>query len=251
MLKILGVITARGGSKGIPGKNIKSLLGKPLIVYTIEAAKASGVFAPAVGGASRLILSTDDPSIAEVAKKYSCEVPFMRPKIEELAGDKATHLEVMKHAISWLKDNENYYPDYVMILQPTSPLRQAFHIKEAAELIGKTGVDSVLSVAEVPENFNSGKTMKISDGGNLKLLNGNPVYKRVARRQDLQKEYWSVGSIYLFKTDLLFGANPNFYGETTTPYIIDKKYVADINVPEDWEEAERALRELRTKNNEQ
>jgi len=154
-------------------------------------------------------------------------------------------------AISWLKDNENYYPDYVMILQPTSPLRQAFHIKEAAELIGKTGVDSVLSVAEVPENFNSGKTMKISDGGNLKLLNGNPVYKRVARRQDLQKEYWSVGSIYLFKTDLLFGANPNFYGETTTPYIIDKKYVADINVPEDWEEAERALRELRTKNNEQ
>src|SRR3989338_7938620 len=243
-MKILGVITARGGSKGIPGKNIKPLLGKPLIAYTIEAAKKSGVL-------DRLILSTDDTQIAEVAKKYGCEVPLMRPKTEELAGDKATHLEVMRHAVSWLKEKENYYPDYVMILQPTSPLRQPFHIKEAAELIGKTDVDSVLSVAEVPENFNSGKTMKISEGGNLKLLNGNSVYKRVARRQDLQKEYLSVGSIYLFKTDLLFGTNPNFYGEKTTPYIIDKKYVADINILEDWEEAERALRELRTKNNEQ
>src|SRR3990167_5792850 len=144
MLKILGVITARGGSKGIPGKNIKSLLGKPLIVYTIEAAKASGVFDPAAGGASRLILSTDDPSIAEVAKKYSCEVPFMRPKIEELAGDKATHLEVMKHAISWLKEKENYHPDYTMILQPTSPMRKPEHIKEAVELILKTGADSAV-----------------------------------------------------------------------------------------------------------
>ena len=140
MLKILGVITARGGSKGIPGKNIKPFLGKPLIAYTIEAAKKSGVFDPAVGGTSRLILSTDDPEIAEVAKKYGCEVPFMRPK--ELAEDKSAHLPVMQHAVQWLKDNENYQPDYVMILQPTSPLRQPFHIKEAVELILKTGADS-------------------------------------------------------------------------------------------------------------
>src|SRR3989338_3168404 len=111
MLKILGVITARGGSKGIPGKNIKSLLGKPLIAYTIEAAKKSGVFDPAVGGASRLILSTDDPEIAEVAKKYGCEVPFLRPK--ELARDETPHLLVLQHAVQWLKENENYKPDYV------------------------------------------------------------------------------------------------------------------------------------------
>ena len=235
MPKVLGVITARGGSKGIPGKNIKPLLGKPLIAYTIEAAQKSNAL-------DRLILSTDDPAIAEVAKKYGCEVPFLRPK--ELAEDKSAHLPVMQHAVKWLKENENYVPDYVMILQPTSPLRQPEHIKEAVDLISKTGVDSVLSVSEVPENFNSNKTMTVNNDGILRLLNSNPVYKRIARRQDLPREYWSVGSVYLFKTDLLFGAEPNFYGEKTIPLIIDKKYVVDINVPEDWEQAEKAMRTL-------
>lgn len=234
--KILGVITARGGSKGIPGKNIKPLLGKPLIAYTIEAAQRSNAL-------DRLILSTDDPAIAEVAKKYGCEVPFLRPK--ELAEDKSAHLPVMQHAAQWLRDKENYNPDYVMILQPTSPLRQSSHIKESVELALKTGADSVLSVSEVPENFNSKKTMRIDDSGMLKLLNGDPIYKRIARRQDLSKEYWSTGAIYLFKTDLLFHpTNPNFYGEKTMPLVIDKKYVVDINVPADWEEAEKAMKLL-------
>ena len=124
--KVLGIITARGGSKGIPGKNIKSLLGKPLISYTIEEAKKSGVF-------DRLILSTDSEEIAEVAKKYNCEVPFIRPV--ELAEDQVSHLPVIQHAVTWLKNKENYYPDYIMILQPTSPLRRDFHIKEAVDLL--------------------------------------------------------------------------------------------------------------------
>jgi len=236
MPKILGVITARGGSKGIPGKNIKPLVEKPLIAYTIEAAKNSGAL-------DRLILSTDDPAIAETAKKYGCEVPFMRPR--ELAQDTTPHLPVIQHAVNWLRDNENYSPDYVMILQPTSPLRQPFHIKEAAEMIQRTEADSVLSVSEVPENYNYRKTMIVDDRGLLKLINGDPIYKRIARRQDLPKVYWSTGMIYLFKTELLFDAgNPNFYGEKTTPYVIDKKYVIDINVPEDWATAERALKEI-------
>ncbi|MEK7192458.1 MAG: hypothetical protein AAB646_03015, partial [Patescibacteria group bacterium] len=99
----------------------------------------------------------------------------------------------------------------------------------------------------VPENFNSKKTMRIDGAGMLNLLSGDPIYKRVARRQDLPKEYWSVGSIYLFKTSLLEETNPNFYGEKTIPYVIDKKYVADINVPEDWDEVERALKNLKFK----
>ena len=142
--KILGVITARGGSKGIPGKNIKLLAGKPLISYTIEAAKKSGVF-------DRLILSTDDESIARVAKDYGCDVPFMRPK--DLAEDKTAHLPVLQHAVNWLKENENYSPDAVMILQPTAPLRQDFHIKEATELFFRSGADSVVSVSEIPQHF--------------------------------------------------------------------------------------------------
>ena len=236
MSKILGVITARGGSKGIPGKNIKALLGKPLISYTIEAAQKSGVL-------DRVILSTDDPAIAEVAKSFGCEVPFMRPS--ELAQDHVSHLPVMQHTLKWLEDEEGYKPDYVMILQPTSPLRQSFHIKEAVNLVSETGADSVLSVAEIPENFSPHKAMVVDENGFLVLSNGNPVYKRTARRQDLPKTHWSVGMIYLFKTSLLFDSDePNFYGKKVAPYLVDQKYVIDINVPEDWEMAERALQKL-------
>lgn len=237
--KILGIITARGGSKGIPGKNIKALAGKPLIFYTIDAAQKSGVF-------DRLILSTDDEKIASVARSYGCDVPFIRPK--ELADDNTQHLPVIQHAVSWLKENEGYYSDFVMILQPTSPLRQSFHIQEAVDLIFKNNGDAVLSVAEMPENFSPHKAMVADEYGALRLFNGDPVKKRIARRQDLQKTYWSVGSMYLFKTDLLFGDDPNFYGENVLPYIVDKKYVVDINESEDWEVAERALKRIQESN---
>lgn len=238
MAKVLGIVTARGGSKGIPGKNIKPLLGKPLIAYTIEAAKESGVI-------DRLILSTDDPQIAEAAKQYGCEVPFMRPA--ELAQDKTPHLPVIQHAVQWLKDKENYWPDYVMILQPTSPLRQPLHIKEAVDLIVKTGADSVLSVAEIPENYSPYKAMVVGQDGLLTLFkDGQPVRKRPTRRQDLSQTYWSVGLIYLFKTNLLFDPKePSLYGDKVTPQIIENKYRIDINIPEDWPVAESALLKLR------
>lgn len=238
MAKVLGVITARGGSKGLPGKNIKPLLGKPLVAYTVEAALKSGAF-------DRLIISTDDPKIAEIAKQYGCEVPFLRPSTGELSGDKATHLSVMRHAVQWLKDNENYNPDYTMILQPTSPLRQYFHIKEAVDLILKTRADSVLSVAEVPSHYNAASTMVIGKDAALKLINGDPIYKRIPRRQDRPTNYWTSGLIFLFRTDLLFDkTNPNFYGERTIPHIIEQKYVVDIDTAEDWPIAEEALKNL-------
>lgn len=241
-MKILGIITARGGSKGIPGKNIKLLNGKPLIAYTIEAVQKSGVL-------DRVILSTDDFAIAEVARRYGCEVPFLRPA--DLADDKAAHLPVLQHAVSFLKEKEGYMPDYVLLLQPTSPLRQAFHIREAVKLAERTNADSVLSVAEISDRYHPAKAMILNEQGRVVLINGNPVRKRIARRQDLPKAYWSVGSIYLFKTELLFHPEePNFYGEQVLPYVVDKKYVIDLNTAEDWEEAELALRnlELRTKN---
>lgn len=234
--KILGIITARGGSKGIPGKNIKLLLEKPLIAYTIQAAQESGVF-------DRLILSTDDLKIAEVAQKYGAEVPFLRPK--ELAEDHTPHLPVLQHAVEWLKDKEGYSPDYVMTLQPTSPLRQSFHIKEAADLIFKTQADSVVSVAEIPKHFTPHKAMNIGADGMLRLFSGSPVRQRVNRRQDLSPAYRSVGAIYLFKTNLMFHpTDPNCYGDRVAPYVIDAKYVIDIDEPEDWEAAEQALKKL-------
>lgn len=234
--RILGIITARGGSKGIPGKNVKPLLGKPLIFYTIDAAQQSGVF-------DRIILSTDDKEIADAANTYGCETPFMRP--QELAQDSTQHMPVIQHAVTWLKENEGYEPEYVMILQPTSPLRQPFHIQEAAALMEQTSADSVLSVALIPEQYSIHKAMVKNENGFLTLYGGEPVWKRTARRQDLAPSYWSIGSIYLFKTELLFDADhPNFYGEKVAPYIVDKKYLVDINEPEDWEAAEQAMRRL-------
>ena len=237
MAKVLGVITARGGSKGLPGKNIKPLLGKPLIAYTIEAAKASGVF-------DRIILSTDDPKIAEVAKEYGCEVPFLRPK--ELATDTAGHLEVMQHAVNWLKGREGYYPDYCMILQPTSPMRQPHHIKEAVESIQNRGADSVFSVAKLPEEYSQYKAMLLDKDGYLRLTTGEPIYKRVARRQEVVPNYYSAGIIYLFKTDLIFDkTNPNMYGDKVLPYVVEDKFAVDINTPEEWQEAEEVMQEFK------
>ena len=139
-LRILGVITARGGSKGIPGKNLKLLGGKPLLAYTLESAEESAVF-------DRVILSTDDAEIAAAARARGCEVPFMRPA--DLAQDETPHLPVMQHAVDWLRENEHYRPDVVMILQPTSPLRRAADIRHAIQLLTETGADSVLTVSAV------------------------------------------------------------------------------------------------------
>ena len=127
---VIGLITARGGSKDIPRKNVKLLAGKPLIAWSIEAALRSR-------GLSRLIVSTDDEEIAEVSAKWGAEVPFIRPA--ELATDDSPHIEAVKHAIDWLLENENAYPDYIMTLQPTSPLRSSSDIdtKEMAIAIDR------------------------------------------------------------------------------------------------------------------
>ncbi len=235
--KVLGVITARGGSKGIAGKNIKRLLGKPLIAYTIEAAQESGVL-------DQIVLTTDDEAIAKVARTYGCEVPFMRPA--ELALDATPHLPVMQHAVTWLKEHENYAPDYVMILQPTSPLRQPWHIKEAFELLLKKEADSVVSFSEIPGHDNPMWAVKVDDEGIAKLfVSGEPLYKRIPRRQDLPKSYTNNGAIYIFKTSLLFIDTPNFYGEKTAAYVMEEKYTANIDTLDDWAKAEQALAKLK------
>ncbi len=229
--KILGIITARGGSKGVPGKNIKPLGGKPLIAYTIEAAKKSGVF-------DRIILTTDDPKIADVAKEYGCEVPFMRPA--ELSGDSVQHLPVLRHAVEWLKEHEGYAPDYAMTLHPTSPFRKAEHIKQAVDIILKTGADSVLGVSEIPGHYSPHKSMTVDAKGALTLFNGKPVKQRTMRRQDLSTCYFSNGTIYLYKTANLFRDEgpAGFFGDDVRALVIDPKYSLDIDTPDDWDLAE-------------
>lgn len=227
--KLLGIITARSGSRGIPKKNIKNFCGEPLIAHTIKCAKLSEVF-------DRIVVSTDDIKIAKISKSAGAEVPFLRPK--KLAKDNTPTLPVIQHTVKWLKEKESYWADYTMILQPTSPLRQPFHIVESVRLFLKTNADSVLGVCKVPDIYTPFKAM-IIDKGCLKLFDGKPIYKRTPRRQDIKMAYFSNGAIYLFKTKLLFSKkNPNFYGEKTVPYIMDDIYSVDIDTEEDWEKAE-------------
>lgn len=234
--KILGVITARGGSKGIPGKNIKPLLGRPLVWYTIDAAQKSGVF-------NRIILSTDDEKIAEVAKGYGVEAPFMRPK--ELAEDKTPHLPVLQHAVKWLKENENHEPDAIMILQPTAPLRQAFHIKEAVELFRESQADSVVSVTELPSHYYPYWSVTASEDGWGQLFTGQAIRHRIPRRQSFPKKvYAHNGAIYLLKAGVLFSHEPSLYGERVKLYPMEEKYNINIDEPHDWILAEFALKRL-------
>ena len=232
-MNVLGVITARGGSKGIPGKNLKLLGGRPLIAYSIDAAQRSGVF-------DRLVLSTDDPSIADTARASGCDVPFMRPA--ELALDSTPHLPVMIHAVAWLRDRESYRCDAVMILQPTSPFRTPDDIRNAVRLLESSGADSVVGVCAVPPHFNPMRMLAADDSGVATLfVSGEPVRRRPVRRQDLPN-VWAINeAIYLFRTPLLFGAEPSLYGDRTVVYVMPAERGLAIDDARDWDAAERAI----------
>jgi CMP-N,N'-diacetyllegionaminic acid synthase len=230
---VLGVVTARGGSKGIPGKNLKLLHGKPLIAYTIDAARQSGVF-------DRLILSTDDAAIADAARALGCDVPFMRPA--DLARDETPHLPVLQHAVAWLEEHEAYRSDLVMILQPTSPIRQPHHIREAVHLIEDAGADSVVSVTAVSAHNHPMRMLRVAaDGAATLFVTGEPVRRRINRRQDLPEAWTMNGAIYLFRRSVLFDAEPSLYGARTAAYVMPPVDSISIDDPDDWAEAERTL----------
>jgi CMP-N,N'-diacetyllegionaminic acid synthase len=233
-MTVLGVVTARAGSKGIPGKNTRLLGGRPLITHTIDAARASNAF-------DRLMISTDDVDAAAIAREHGCEVPFMRPA--ELAADDTPHLPVMQHALAWLRDREGYTPDWVMVLLPTSPLRQPRHIRESIDLAVASGADSVVGVDELPAHFNPMRVVTIDDGGWARLfVGGAPVRHRPGRRQDMPRAWVLNGAIYLFKTALLFDPlEPSMYGDRVAAYRMPPPFGFNLDDPEDWAEAECLL----------
>lgn len=229
--KIIGIITARGGSKGIPRKNIKKLLGKPLIAHTILAAKGSKHL-------TRCIVSTEDEEIAEIARAHGCEVPFMRPK--ELAQDSSTSMAVVQHALSWLKEYEGETYDYLMILQPTSPLRTGEDIDAAIEKIVATDADSVISVVELA-NFGPRKMNRIEDDIIRPYFDEHEIGKESERRQDLEPVYRRNGAaIYLTKTELI--EQGDLFGTVSRPYIMPRERSVDIDEPVDFELAEFFMR---------
>jgi CMP-N,N'-diacetyllegionaminic acid synthase len=234
---VLGVVTARAGSKSIPGKNTRPLAGKPLIAHTLDAARESGAF-------DRLIVSTDDEQAAAIARAAGCEVPFMRPA--SLAADDTPHLPVMQHALTWLREHDGYVPDWVMILLPTSPLRQPSHIRETIELAVRSGADSVVSVDELPAHYNPMRVVTIDGGGWARLFaGGEPVKRRPGRRQDMPKAWVLNGAVYLFRTGVLFDpVDPSLYGDRVAAYVMAPPYGLNIDDPDDWAAAERALQQV-------
>lgn len=223
--EVLAVIPARGGSKGIPRKNIRNFAGHPLIAYSIEA----GLAAEAV---TRVVVSTDDEEIAEVARRCGAEVPFLRPA--EIAQDLTLDLPVFQHAMRWFAEHEGYHPDIVVQLRPTSPVRPPTLVDEAVNLLlAHPEADSVRGV--VPAGQNPHKMWRVNSqtGALSPLLTVEGIDEPYnAPRQALPPVYWQTGHIDAIRPHV-FTQN-SMSGKTILPVMIDPAYTVDIDTPKDW-----------------
>ena len=227
-VRVLGLIPARGGSKGVPGKNLHPLAGKSLVRRAHECALEAGVL-------DRVVLSTDDPRIAEAARAGGLEVPFLRP--EALAGDATPMIDVVLHALAAFAA-KGYRPDAVMLLQPTSPLRRPGHVREAVRLLEESGADAVCSVVAVPPELRPHYVMRIRDDGSLDYF--LPEGRLYRRRQDVPPAYRRDGTVYLARTATLERFR-DFYGERCVPLFVDPEDSLSIDDPAQWADAERRV----------
>ncbi|HEY6331992.1 MAG TPA: acylneuraminate cytidylyltransferase family protein [Blastocatellia bacterium] len=227
--RCLALITARGGSKGIPSKNIAPVAGKPLIYWTIAAAESATRL-------DRTVVTTDSEDIAAVARDLGAEVPFIRPA--ELATDVASSVDVILHAVRWLDRNEDYRPDFVMCLQPTSPLRLASDIDGAIALALNRKAESVVGVT--PVSHHPYWTYRIgSDGSVTDFVHADREY---GRRQDLPPAYASNGAIYLTAFKPLIESS-TLAGNNTYGYVMPPERSLDVDTPWDLYLADLILKD--------
>ncbi|WP_293751035.1 pseudaminic acid cytidylyltransferase [uncultured Paraglaciecola sp.] len=227
----LCVIPARGGSRRIPRKNIRLFNGKPIIVYSIEAAQQSGCF-------DRIIVSTDDEEIAKVAKQYGAEVPFMRPA--ELSNDHAATLPVIRQAIEWFQLHE-MEPQYVCCLYATAPFIEPKYIQGAFLQLQQTGAEYCFSATSFP--FPIQRAIKISKGNRVQMFNPENFN---TRSQDLEEAFHDAGQFYWGKR-AAFLAEKMIFSDIATPYVLPRYKVQDIDTLEDWHRAEVMYQVLNTK----
>lgn len=228
-MNILGVIPARGGSKSVPRKNITLIHGKPLIAYTIEAAQHSRLL-------THFLVSSDDPEIIAVARKYGAPVPFVRPA--ELATDIAPTLPVVQHAVGEMERMHGITYDFVVLLQPTTPLRLPEDIDAALEKLVATGADSVISVCDVGA-YHPARMRMIEDDRLVELPVREP--KEMARRQDLPPVYIRNGAIYAVRRDVVMLQN-TMSGGDCRPYIMPEERSVNVDSMLDLLLAEILLR---------
>lgn len=229
--EVLAIIPARGGSKSIPRKNIRPFAGHPLIAFSIAAARAAEMV-------TRVLVSTDDEEIAGIARSYGAQAPFLRPA--EFSQDDTPDLPVFQQAIQWLLEKENYKPDIVVQLRPTSPLRRSWHIDQAvARLLERPEADSVRTVC-IPFQ-NPFKMWRIDPDGYMRpLLQTDLPEPYNMPRQALPEVYWQTGYVDAAWTDTLLTKN-SMTGENILPFIISPEEWIDIDSPDDWRRAERLL----------
>lgn len=226
-MEIIAIIPARGGSKGLPGKNIRPLYGKPLIAYTIEEALKSK-------NIRRVIVSTDDHEIAELSIKYGAEVPYLRPA--ELASDYSPTIDTVIYAINKMKEVENYIPDYVCLLQCTTPLKTAVHIDGAIEKLIDSGMDGIVSVCESEAHP---YWMQVFNGEKLEPFIGQDI--KILRRQDLPEVYKFNGAIWVVKTQNLL-EEKSLIVKNQTGYIMNIEDSVDIDTEADFKYAEMLIK---------
>ena len=228
MKEVLAIIPARGGSKGIKRKNLLNFNGKPLVAHSIIHAKKSELV-------TRVIVSTDDDEIRQVAQTYDAEVPFMRPKA--LAEDHVLDLPVFEHALKYLMDTEHYSPDIVVHLRPTAPYRKPEWIDEAVTLLQKhLDADSVRSVSKPDKH--PYRMFTISKDGFLEpIMKHEHITPYLLRRQDLPTIYYYNCVIDVTRPDTIF-TQKSMTGQRIFPYIMDPDSVIDIDSPRDLQIAE-------------
>lgn len=232
-MKILGIIPARGGSKGVPGKNIKLLGESSLLSFTANTANQSNLL-------FKTILSSDDVAIIEEAKKLQIEVPFVRP--QELANDTATSISVVQHALEFMESIGEYY-EAVCLLQPTSPFREKGWIDAAIQKFMDEDADALVSVLPVPHEYNPHWVFETNSSGFLQIATGEKTI--ISRRQELPKSYFRDGAIYITKTKVI--KEGSFYGEKLSFIESNPDFYVNIDTLKDWEIAEKKLDVLKDK----
>jgi len=227
-MRVIGLVPARGGSKGIPRKNLRLLAGRPLLEFTAEAALRARRL-------ERVILSTEDPEIAEAGRRCGLEVPFLRPA--DLAGDETPTLPVVQHALRCLEARGDTF-DAVCLLQPTSPLRSAFDIDACVALLEQSGADAVVTVTVVPPEHNPHWVFFRSETGSLYLATGEATL--IPRRQDLPPAFCREGSVYVTRCEIVLERN-SLYGDRLLGHTVDASRSVNLDTPADWERAEALL----------
>lgn len=228
-MTIIALIPARGGSKGIAKKNLALISEKPLIAFSINAAKKSSLI-------DRVIVSSDDQEVIKVSNTFGAETPFVRPS--NLAKDNSKMIDVLKHTVNFFNESRENI-EAIVLLQPTSPLRTEIHIDEAIKKFKSTNASSVVSVVEVPHQYNPYSVLQLNQNGEL-----NSFRKRsYSRRQDKPKFFARNGpAILVLKPQLIL--QNELYGPKSVPYFMNLKESLDIDTKDDLDEARRILENM-------